>query len=417
MTSVKTRLRKSTVPGGAGRLVFRLICDRKVQTISLPYLLREEEWNEAAEAIVFSGNETLARIVELQDIKTRLEEDKKELLAICRTFDGKKDVCILGEIVTLYKKRKQLKCFCCLLEEYMQRMQQEGNYSAYRHYRSTLHSFKRFKGTLSVTLEEITPGLVWEYIRYLQQRGLKNTTIMFYVHILHRIWNKATAEKIITGLDSPFRGIRLTLEKSRKLAVSEKTIKEIERLELNREEESVRLARDLFLFSFYTRGMPFIDIVSLKKTDIESGFLGYRRHKTGQRLYIKLLPEIKRLIERYQHTSGVYLFPILKNPVFDRREYESALRLQNLRLKKVWKLLKNASLPLSTYVSRHSWASIAKQKGIPEEIISNGMGHTSLKTTRIYIACSHNKYIDLANEIVVTNKKCQRSLFDWNRRI
>ncbi len=414
MTSVKTRLRKSTVPGGIGRLTFRLIYDRKVRTISLPYLLREEEWNEAEEAIVFSGNETAGRVAELQEIKTGLEADRKELLAICRTFVGKKDEFALVEIVKLYKKRKQLKCFCGLLEEYMYRMEQEGNYSAYRHYRSTLHSFRRFLNGRSVTLEEITPGLVWEYIRYLQQRGLKNTTIMFYVHILRRIWNKATTERIIIGLASPFRGIRLTLETSRKLAVTEQTIKEVERLELTPEEQTVRLARDLFLFSFYTRGMPFIDIVSLKKTDIVNGFLGYKRHKTGQRLYIKILPEIKRLIERYRHTPGVYLFPILKNPVFDRREYESALRLQNLRLKKVWKRLKSASLPLSTYVSRHSWASIAKQKGIPEEIISNGMGHTSVKTTRIYIACSHNRYIDLANEIVVTNKKCQRSLFDWN---
>lgn len=77
MTSVKTRLRKSTVPGGAGRLIFRLIHDRKVRTISLPYLVCEAEWNEAEEAIVFSGNETPARIAELLEIKQKLETDKR----------------------------------------------------------------------------------------------------------------------------------------------------------------------------------------------------------------------------------------------------------------------------------------------------------------------------------------------------
>ena len=414
MITVKTRLRKSTVPGGAGRLTFRLIHDRKVRTVSLPYLLQTQEWNEAKEDIVISGSETSERVSALLEIKKKLERDKKKMAAICRNYSGNDSNGTLIEIVEIYRAQKRLDCFSCLLEEYTQQAEKRGNYTTVRHYRSTLNSFRRFLNGRSVTQEDVTGTFIKEYVRYLQQSGLKNSTIMFYINILRRIWNKAVDEKIIAGLDSPFSGIRLPLEKPRKLAVSEQTIREIETLGLENAGAQVQLARDMFLFSYYTRGTAFIDIALLKKTDVAAGFLTYRRHKTGQVLCIKLLPEIKCLIERYQHTSGIYLFPLLKNPVFDRREYESALRLQNLRLKKVWKRLKSASLPLSTYVSRHSWASIAKQKGIPEEIISNGMGHTSVKTTRIYISSSHNKYIDLANEIVVLGKKCQRSVFDWN---
>ncbi len=417
MITVKTRLRESTVPGKAGRLTFRLIHRRKVRTISLPYLVRADEWCEAKEDIVISGSEPAERLAALRETKRKLERDKNKLTAICRDYAGCDSNGALTEIVETYRTHKRLECFLCLLEEYRLRAERQGHYTAVRHLRSTMNSFSKYLNGHPVIQEEVTPSLIREYIRYLQQKGLKNSTILFYIRILRRIWNKAVEEKLITGLDSPFTGIRLTVDKPRKLAVSEQTITQIEALELGKASAPVRLARDLFLFSYYTRGMPFIDIALLKKADLAGGFLTYRRHKTGQPLHIKLLPGIKRLIARYRDTPGVYVFPILKNPDFDRREYESALRLQNLRLKKVGKLLKNASLPLSTYVPRHSWASIAQQKGIPEEVISHGMGHTSIKTTRIYIASSHNKYIDLANEIVVTGKKYRRALFDWSIRI
>lgn len=179
MITVKTRLRKSTVPGGAGRLTFRLIHDRKVRTVSLPYLLQTEEWNEAKEDIVISGSETPERVSALLEIKKKLERDKEKIVAICRDYYGKDSNGILMEIVGIYRTRKRLECFSYLLEEYKQQAEKNGNYTTVRHYRSTLNSFRRFLNGRSVAQEEVTGILIREYVRYLQQSGLKNSTVMF----------------------------------------------------------------------------------------------------------------------------------------------------------------------------------------------------------------------------------------------
>lgn len=417
MTSIKVRLRKSTVKGELCRVVFRLIHQRKVKAVSLPYLVKEDEWSNTKEQIVFSGELPAGRQLELLEIQKDLEIERREIQEIVKTFLGRGASFAVEEVVDVYKKRKKLKSFRFLMEEYIRQKQETCKYAAVHHYRSTLKSFTTFLDGKAVSLQEITCELVWEYIRYLQTCGLKNSTVMFYISVLRRVWNKAAADGLVTASVSPFKGVQLPIERPPKLAVSEEAIKEIENLPVNEVPGHLQLARDLFLFSYFTRGMAFIDIALLKKTDVVKDFLIYKRHKTGQLLHIKILPKIKAIIERYKNTEGIYLFPVLKSGVLNWKEYESALRLQNVRLKKLWGFLRKESRPLSTYVARHSWASIAKMKGIPEEIISNGMGHTSVKTTRIYIARFDNKYVDIANEIVITGRKYQRSVFDWASKL
>ena len=139
----------------------------------------------------------------------------------------------------------------------------------------------------------------------------------------------------------------------------------------------------------------------MKRENLKGDKIVYCRQKTGQQLQVRLLPVMKKLIARYRNVSGPYLFPVLRSPTASYLEYTSALRLQNKRLKKLGKLV---DADLSTYVARHTWASIALQKGIPEELISKGMGHTSVKTTRIYIADWDNAQLDRANEIVILGK-------------
>lgn len=164
---------------------------------------------------------------------------------------------------------------------------------------------------------------------------------------------------------------------------------------------TLRMAVDLFLFAYYAQGMAFIDIAHLTQKNIQEKYLVYVRRKTGQTLKIKILPVMKAIIERYRNNEHPYLFPVLKTPDAPYREYESALRLQNLRLKTIGEIV---GTKLSTYIPRHTWASMAKTRGIPEKLISEGMGHTSLKTTHIYMASLDDSRMDRVNEFVITGR-------------
>ncbi|WP_278624236.1 site-specific integrase [Parabacteroides gordonii] len=270
----------------------------------------------------------------------------------------------------------------------------EGKCRNTRHYRSTLNSFMHFRREQSLRLDELDPTLLRAYESWLYTAGLCDNTVSFYFCILRAIWNRAVKD----GLVEP--NVHTRVEKTRKRAVEEKVIQQLIVLELTLSPD-LSLARDLFLFCYYARGMAFVDLAHLKRENLKGDKLVYCQQKTGQQLQVRLLPVMKKLIARYRNISGPYLFPVLKSPNSSYLEYTSALRLQNKRLKKLGKLV---DADLSTYVARHTWASIALQKGISEDIISKGMGHTSVKTTRIYIADWDNTQLDRANEIVILGK-------------
>ena len=159
-------------------------------------------------------------------------------------------------------------------------------------------------------------------------------------------------------------------------------IKRIKQLD-SPKESSLAFARDIFLFSFYTRGMSFIDMAFLRKSDLEGGVLSYRRQKTGQRLFIKWEPCMQELVERYGEKHTPYLLSLIRRPgENERRQYLNESHRSARYLKVIGKSL-GLSSPLTMYVARHAWASIAKSKNIPISVISESMGHDSEKTTRL----------------------------------
>ncbi|MBR5856412.1 MAG: integrase catalytic domain-containing protein, partial [Bacteroidales bacterium] len=165
---------------------------------------------------------------------------------------------------------------------------------------------------------------------------------------------------------------------------------------------SLELARDLFLFSFYTRGMSFVDMSYLTTHNLNDGILSYRRKKTGQLLFIKWEKCMQDIVDKYRvDCYGEYLLPIITNPLYDsRKQYLNSLSYTNKKLKKIACQI-GLHTTLTMYVARHSWASIAKQNKIPISIISEGMGHDSESTTQIYLASLDTSAVDRANNIIL----------------
>lgn len=223
-------------------------------------------------------------------------------------------------------------------------------------------------------------------------------TVSFYNRILRAVYNRAV-EKELTVQRSPFKHVYTGVSKTIKRALPLNDIKRIkeQNLSLN---PSMDFARDMFMLSFYTRGMSFVDMAYMKKTDLQNGILSYCRRKTGQRLHVKWEKCMQDILDKYPENNTGYLLPIITKAGNERSQYRNALRLINNKLKEI-ATLTDIQINLTMYVSRHSWASIAKSQNIPLPVISEGMGHDSETTTRIYLASLDTSTIDKANGLIL----------------
>lgn len=275
-------------------------------------------------------------------------------------------------------------------------------------YQSALNSFCLYINKVEILMEDIDSKMIEGYESYLKQKKLTLNTISFYMRILRAIYNRAVKSGVIAD-KKPFDHVFTTMTKTAKRAIPIQVIQKIAQAHITNKNEA--LARDLFLFSFYTRGMSFVDIAYLKKTDLNNTYLIYKRKKTGQELKIAWRKEMQELVDRNSSKDGVHLLGILdeNSEKSLRFQYHYTQCIINTALKRLGKQL-NLENNLTMYVARHSWATIARKKNIPLSVICDSMGHNSEKTTQIYLQSVDAEAIDRCNDkliaaITKSNKK------------
>lgn len=296
------------------------------------------------------------------------------------------------------KRGKNVSLFT-FMESIIHQTQKQGKERKSETYRSTLNSFRRFRKGKDLLLHNINKSEISTYETYLKQRGCCMNTISFYMRNLRAVYNQAV-DAHLTSQKKPFKHVYTGLCKTQKRALNLAHIKSIKSLDLSNR-PSLEYARDLFLLSFYLRGISFVDMAYLEKKHLNNGTLTYLRKKTGQRLTIKWEPCMQQIISKYLLFRSPYLLPIIHPSHKDsRREYLNASHQTNRNLKEIGRIL-NLPIPLTMYVARHSWASIAKEKNIPIGIISEGLGHDSEKTTLIYLSTLDTTRVDHANYLIL----------------
>lgn len=288
--------------------------------------------------------------------------------------------------------------FISFMKSVVIQLKQLGRVRTSETYKATLNSFMAFLKEQDVPIYGITSNLMLLYEAYLKGRGVCMNTVSFYMRNLRAVYNRAV-EKGLTPQNNPFRHVYTGVDKTVKRAIPIKAIKALKMLDLSKK-PSLEFARDIFMFSFYTRGMSFIDMAYLKKTDLHNGILTYKRRKTGQELNIRWEKCMAEIIAKYPKNETDFLLPIIKEKGGERRQYDNALHLVNYHLKELSTMLK-LQRPLSMYVARHSWASAAKTKNVPLSVISEGMGHDSEATTQIYLASLETSVVDKANKMIL----------------
>lgn len=248
-------------------------------------------------------------------------------------------------------------------------------------------------------LDCLTSQIMEAFEAWHKTKGNSPNTISFYNRILRAVYNRAVEEDI-TENKNPFKRVYTGVDKTVKRAIPLEAIRKMKNLDLSLNPR-LDFARDMFLISFYLRGISFIDLAYLKKTDLQNGYLSYRRRKTSQLLTIEWTKEMQMLLEKYPENPTEYLMPIITNPESNpRNTYRNVGYNINYNLKQIAQMV-GVTVPLTLYVARHRWASAARAKGIPLSVISEGMGHDSEATTQIYLASLETYVVDKANNLIM----------------
>ncbi len=398
MTSIKVKFKFPVQGAEKGLIYYKLVCNRRVKRVPTSYELFPEEWNPACTQVLLVSTDE-GRRAQVTLIQEWIAEDVRKWKRCIAFLDEQQKEYTPNDLFEVYTGRQGNLFFCAWMRRVVAELVQLDKPRTSEAYASALNSFSAFRSYRDVLLDEVDAHLMLAYEAWLQKRGVSFNTISFYMRILRAVYNRAV-EKELMASRSPFKQVYTGNEKTLKRAVSLPVVRRLRDLELLPGSASC-YARDMFLFSFYTRGMSFVDMAFLKKSDLRNGCLAYRRKKTGQQLFIHWEPCMQEIVDRYSQADSPYLLSIIRNwGEKERRQYLTEAHRINRHLKALGKGL-GLPKPLTMYVARHAWASIARSKHVPLSVISECMGHDSETTTQIYLASLDNASVDKANKMIL----------------
>lgn len=390
---IKIVCRKEAVNrNGRAPLSLRFTHRRRTKTVALGMTVDPSEWDEGSQRMTCGCPD--CRALQLRLDQTLNEYHKKirrlEALEIDVNFD-----------TLLEPSQERLDCtvgtyFCRMIG----RMESVDKYGTASKYRVTYSLWGQFHPQ-DMRFEEITLSLLRDFELFLRRRGNKDNSIATKFSVLRAVYNRASEERVFSSDENPFLRFKLgrLWTSTRKRAISKTDIHRLMALDLS---DRAEFARDIFLFSYFMAGINFCDIASLRRSNIRDGRLVYARHKTRKEMNCRINTEAQTIIDKYTNIQTIdnYLFPIL-NPTVHKTERQRKERIKkvlksvNGELRKIGNEL-GLLFPLTTYVARHSYASVLKHAGVDIALISQSLGHSDIATTQIYLDSFGDSRIDEA---------------------
>lgn len=293
------------------------------------------------------------------------------------------------------------------MKQVVDELQDSGNLGTAHVYKSSLNTILAFHGTQRLQFRQITPAWLKRFEVSLRARGCSWNTVSTYLRTLRAVYNRAVECRKAPYVPHLFRSVYTGTRADRRRALDGEDMKRVftQLSHLGNTAPGVGRAQELFILMFLLRGLPFVDLAYLRKSDLHGNVITYRRRKTGRALSVTLTPEAMILLQKYMNRDRMspYLFPILRSKEGSKeayREYQLALRNFNYRLELLGKIL-GLQNRLSSYTARHTWATTAYYCEIHPGIISEAMGHSSITITETYLKPFRSKKIDDANRQVV----------------
>lgn len=398
MAKVKAILFKGKkLKDGTHPIMIRVIHNRKVMRISVGHSVNEDFWDEESGYVKndYGNAESLNSV-----IRRKFNEIEKAILKL----EAEKEDFTHEELMGRLRKTKTNLSFIDFTQKIIDEMRNANKIGNSKIYYITLGVIKNFIKKSDLSFNEIDYKFLKRFETYhLGKEGNTINGLSVYLRTIRAIYNRAIHEGIVKSESYPFIKYKIRSQKTLKRAISKEDIIKIRNLELVDGTELWH-SKNYFLFSFYMIGMSWIDMANLKVKDINPDRLYYKRKKTGKEYSIKLNEGAKEILTYYiaDKQEKDYVFPIIKreaNPVEALKDINNALKIHNKSLKEIAKQA-GIQANLTSYVSRHSWASIANFSNVPIGIISEGLGHGDIKTTQTYLANFEHTDIDKANDLI-----------------
>lgn len=397
MATVKVKLRLSGADDRRSSIYYQIIHERKVRQISAGFAIYPEEWNVKHSAVVIrsSGDRRLM----LLTVRDGIRRDVDRLHRVIRKLDEDGMGYSVDDVVNEFRSYISALSLSGFINSIITRLRRNGKIRTSETYKSALGSFLKFRNSEDVMLDCVSAAMMEDYEAWLRCRGVSSNTVSFYARILRAAYNRAVEDGIIDDRN-PFRRVYTGVDKTVKRALNLSVVRKIRSLDLA-ESPAEDFARDIFMLSFYMRGMSFVDMAFLRKKDLCNGYVTYRRRKTGQLISVLWTDEMQQILDKYPANESKFLLPIIrKSGDNELNSYRNRAYFINRHLKEVGRRA-GVGIPLTMYVARHSWASVARAEGIPVSVISEGMGHDSEVTTQIYLASLDTSAVDLANSQIL----------------
>ena len=294
--------------------------------------------------------------------------------------------------------------FTGFMHEVMDGLRQEERFATAHIYKYALAAVTDFVGGGEIFFGALTRRWLKRFQEYLDDLQRSYNTISTYVRVLRAVYNRAVDCGLIAGEYRLFAGMKTGVSSGRKLAVTAVQMNNLLDKNLrNRLSPDVCEAQDTLALMLLLQGMPYADLAHLHKGNLNGDLLICRRRKTGTELCVRLLPETMRLIDRYKSSDADS--PYLLNILSGKRSGDLSRLSECCGLEGV---------KVSSYTARHTWATLAKYCQVPEEVISEGLGHSSLEVTRTYLKSFEGDELDKANRLIINYIYSGRKTL-WNR--
>lgn len=293
-------------------------------------------------------------------------------------------------------------------------LKREGKFPAMHVYACTLRSYEKFCAeerhpkniTASLSMQEIfTPERLKEYEDWLAGQQSSPNTISTYMRTLQAVYNRWMSPGIEGYNPVLFKDVYTKVESRTKRALTAEQMEQLRNTDFSVLTLRQQQVLTYFLLMFMLRGMPFIDLAHLRKSDLRNRRITYRRHKTGKLMVVDVPPDAMRLLQKYRDkTDSEYLFPLLHGGLFMEKHhhrYQETLRHFNRELARLMKQLL-PGVSVSSYTARHTWATLAYHSGVPVGLISQSLGHSSIRVTMTYLKPFDAEVIDRINRQVIS---------------
>ncbi len=381
-------------------LKLRIVHNRSSKHISLGYCILEKDWDEKGQKVKSSCKQ----IENVNRFNALLNKEKQKALDVITRLqsEGRLETLSFEEIKKMIVGKETELMTLAFGEEMIAQLHEGQKHGNARVYDTMVRSIRTYAKGKDFPMRQITYSWLKKYEAWYLSKGNSLNGLSVSLRTLRALFNQAIKQKKISAEYYPFKDYTIQNEKTRKRAISKTDVDKIKEFVATTKRQE--RTKDYFLMSFYLMGASFVDLAFLKVKNIIGGRLEYKRKKTGQLHSITISPALQELLNKYMDGKAKedFILNVIKSdePKEQLVNVRDELRRYNKTLKIIGKAC-GIEAEITSYVSRHSYATIAKRKGVPIAVISEAMGHTSEEVTQIYLDSFDNEVLDNYHNMII----------------